>query len=75
MMNFNLSVLAMMKTSTVALIVASLVGIALAKPLSQDTNVLQDINAMTNGVEAQDGPAREQGDNRLLYSHPILKSK
>ena len=52
-----------MKISTFSLIVTSLVGIALAKPLSQDTSEQRDITAMSNGVETQTGPARQQGDN------------
>ena len=61
-----------MKFSAFALIVTSLVGIALAKPLSQDTNKLRDITAMTNGVEAQAGPASEQGENDLPCSKTLL---
>ena len=50
-----------MKYSTVVLIVSSLVGIALAKPLNENANEMQDINALVNSVEGQAGPAKEQG--------------
>lgn len=56
-----------MKLSNVALLVTSLVAIALAKPLGKNANELLDSNVMTNGLEAQGGPAKEQGDfNKLI---------
>lgn len=51
-----------MKTPVIALLITSLVAIALSRPLNNNANELLDFNAMMNGVEAQAEPAKEPSE-------------